>query len=58
MSKIESRPASATGDKFAAAYHWDYVFYMDLELQARHGGVVSFIIFNTNILVFDTRFIF
>ena len=37
VSKIESRPASATGDQFATAYHWDYVFYMDLELPARYG---------------------
>ena len=41
VSKIESRPASATGDQFATAYHWDYVFYMDLELPARYGGVAA-----------------
>ena len=38
ISKIESRPASAIGDRLQRAYHWDYVFYMDLELQARYGG--------------------
>ena len=38
ISKIESRPASAVGDRLQRAYHWDYIFYMDLELQARYGG--------------------
>ena len=38
ISKIESRPASAVGDRLLRAYHWEYVFYMDLELQARYGG--------------------
>lgn len=39
ISKIESRPAAAIGDVFTAAYHWEYVFYMDLEVSSRHGGV-------------------
>jgi hypothetical protein len=34
VAQIESRPAAAIGDVFTAAYHWEYVFYMDLEVTS------------------------
>eukprot|EP01050_Picozoa_sp_SAG11_P004212 SAG11_NODE_262_length_11529_cov_12.277603_8_plen_356_part_00 len=47
IAKIESRPAAtlaAATERFSRAgsfEHWEYVFYLDLEVAARHGGPAS-----------------